>query len=115
MHPLASDHIKNLEATLGKSSDSQKQLHVASMEMDAVRRELDQLRQENHHLYQEMQQYREQARPSTATAMHPHPGHYAPSAGNAMMVDTSRSLPPLANGIPAANSMQGVQYTEERR
>lgn len=79
-----------------------------------MRRENESLRNENHHLFQEVQHFREQARPNTATAMHPQSSLYAPPPAPSM-VDPSRSLPPLTNGIPAANSMQGIQYSDERR
>ena len=90
------------------------QFQSLSHELDAIRRENETLRGENHHFYQEIQHYRDQARPSTATAMHPQPPAYPPPAPS-VMGDPSRSLPPLTNGIPAANSMQGVQYSDERR
>ena len=120
IHPslTASDHIKILEQSLQQSKDAQQQLANASAQMDAVRQEIEALRNENHHLYQEMQHYREQARPQTATAMHPQTAYAPPPppAGAPMMVDQSRSLPPLTTGVAAgAGSMQGVQYTEERR
>ena len=75
---------------------------------------MEELRLENHDIYQEMQHYREQARPSTATAMHPQQPAYPPPAPSSML-DHSRSLPPLTNGVPAAGSMQGVQYSDDRR
>ncbi len=114
---LASEHINLLEKTLQQSKEAQQQLANATAQMDAVRQELETLRNENHHLYQEMQHYREQARPATATAMHPQPAYVAPPpSGAPMMVDQSRSLPPLTTNVVAgANSMQGVQYSEERR
>ena len=97
--------------------EAQVQLQHTAGDLEAIRRENETLRNENHHLFQEMQHYREQARPNTATAMHPQP-MYAPAPS--AMGDPSRSLPPLSNGIPAMNSsamssMQGVQYTDERR
>ena len=115
----ASEHIGILEKSLQQSKDAQQQLANASAQMDAVRQEIDALRNENHHLFQEMQHYREQARPQTATAMHPQTGYAPPppaQGGAPMIIDQSRSLPPLTNGVPAGGgSMQGVQYTEERR
>ena len=90
------------------------QYQALNHELEAIRRENETLRGENHHFYQEVQHYREQARPSTATAMHPQPSIY-PQSTSSVMGDPSRSLPPLTNGIPAANSMQGVQYSDERR
>ena len=84
-----------------------------NQELELARREIETLRNENHHFYQEMAHYREGVRPGTATAMHPHAPMY--SAPSASMGDPSRSLPPLSNGIPSANSMQGVQYSDERR
>ena len=90
------------------------QFQALSHELEAIRRENETLRGENHHFYQEIQHYRDQARPSTATAMHPQPSIYSQPTSS-VMGDPSRSLPPLTNGIPAANSMQGVQYSDERR
>lgn len=113
-HELASDHIRNLEASNKIGREAQIQLQHANHELEMLRRENETLRNENHHLYQEMQHYREQARPNTATTMHPQPPMYA-APPPAPMGDPSRSLPPLSNGIPAANSMQGVQYSDERR
>jgi len=93
--------------------EAQIQLQHTGQELEATRRENETLRNENHHLFQEMQHYREQARPNTATAMHPQQPIYGQPAP---MGDPSRSLPPLSNGIPAVNSsMQGVQYSDERR
>ena len=90
--------------------------------MDSIKRELDELRNQNYHLAQEMAHYRDQNRPPTATAIHPQPGYVGPTqpppqgpGGTSMMVDSSRSLPPLNNTIMAGSSMQGVQYSEERR
>lgn len=119
-HDTASDHIRNLENSDKVGRQAQAQLQHTGQELEAVRRENETLRNENHHLYQEMQHYREQARPNTATAMHPQPPLYAAPPPPAAMGDPSRSLPPLSNGIPAMNSsamssMQGVQYTDERR
>ena len=88
------------------------QLQALSHELEAIRRENETLRGENHHFHQEIQHYRE--RPSTATAMHPQQSIY-PQPTSSVMGDPSRSLPPLTNGIPAANSMQGVQYSDDRR
>lgn len=90
------------------------QLQGLSHELEVIRRQNETLRSENHQMYQEMQHYREQARPSTATTMHPQPPIYSQPTSS-VMGDPSRSLPPLTNGIPAANSMQGVQYSDERR
>ena len=114
---LASEHINLLEKSLQQSKEAQQQLANASAQMDAVRQEMETLRNENHHLYQEMQHYREQARPATATAMHPQPAYVPPPpTGAPMMIDQNRSLPPLTPGLVAgANSMQGVQYSEDRR
>lgn len=106
----ASDHIKDLQS---HAAAGETQMQSASKEFEKMRLDMEALRNENYHLAQEMQHYREQARPSTATTMHPQP-HYAPPAAP-MMVDPSRSLPPLTNGVPAGSSMQGVQYSEERR
>ena len=115
---IASDHIRNLESGCKIGREAQVQLQHTAQEVEAIRRENETLRNENHHLFQEMAHYREQARPNTATAMHPQPPMYAPPPVS--MGDPSRSLPPLSNGIPAVNSsamssMQGVQYTDERR
>lgn len=90
------------------------QYQALSHELEALRRENETLRGETQHFYQEVQHYREQARPSTATAMHPQPSIY-PQSTSSVMGDPSRSLPPPINGIPAPNSMQGVQYSDERR
>ena len=113
-HCSASDHIRNLESSVKVGREAQLQLQQSAHELEAMRRENESLRNENHHLFQEVQHYREQARPNTATAMHPQPSLYAPPPAPSM-VDPSRSLPPLTNGIPAANSMQGIQYSDERR
>lgn len=110
----ASDHIRNLEQSAKQGRDASMQLQGLSHELEVIRRQNETLRSENHQMYQEMQHYREQARPSTATAMHPQPQIY-PQPTPSVMGDPSRSLPPLTNGIPAANSMQGVQYSDERR
>lgn len=111
---VASDHIRNLESGNKLGREAQLQLQQVSHELEAIRRENETLRNENHHIYQEMQHYRDSARPSTATAMHPQAPIYAASS-TSVMGDPSRSLPPLTNGVPAANSMQGVQYSDERR
>lgn len=110
----ASDHIKNLETGCKVGREAQVQLQNVSHDLDATRREMETLRNENHHIFQEMQHYREQARPQTATAMHPQPPQYAPPPGP-VMGDLSRSLPPLTNGIAAPSSMQGVQYSDAPR
>ncbi|KAL2037283.1 hypothetical protein N7G274_009972 [Stereocaulon virgatum] len=110
----ASDHIRNLEGSVKVGRDAQIQLQQTVHELEVVRRDNESLRSDNHHLFQEVQHLREQARPNTATAMHPQPSVYAPPPGSSMG-DPSRSLPPLTNGIPAANSMQGIQYSDERR
>lgn len=110
---LASDHIRNLEAAVKLGREQQGQLQQVSQQLEIARQQNDTIRAENLHLFQEMQHYREQARPNTATAMHPQPSVYPPPAPP--MLDPSRSLPPLANGIPTSNSMQGIQYTDERR
>ena len=109
---VASDHIRNLEVTAKQGRDASMQLQALSHELESIRRENESLRSENTHFYQEIQHYRE--RPSTATTMHPQPSIY-PQPSSSVMGDPSRSLPPLTNGIPAANSMQGVQYSDERR
>ncbi len=118
-HRVASDHVRNLEGLCKVGREAQVQLQHVGQELDLARRENETLRRENHHIYQEMQHYRDQARPNTATAMHPQPPMYG-APPHASMGDPSRSLPPLSNGIPAVNSsamssMQGVQYTDERR
>ncbi|KAL9096538.1 MAG: hypothetical protein Q9163_006434 [Psora crenata] len=117
----ASDHIKNLEASLQAGQEAQIQAQQALHEIEVMRRESEVLRNEIFHLSQELQHYRD--RPGTATAMQPHPqapGHpYAPPAPQQGSVPTPyeqcRSLPPLSNGVQAGSSMQGVQYTDEQR
>ncbi|KAK4690892.1 hypothetical protein P7C71_g5997, partial [Lecanoromycetidae sp. Uapishka_2] len=113
----ASDHIRNLEATVKQSREQQAQLQQVTHQLEIARQQNEDIRTENLHLFQEMQHYREQARPNTATAMHPQPSAFPPPS----MLDPGRSLPPLHNGVPASNSMlasndmQGVQYTDARR
>ena len=111
---VASDHIRNLEQSAKQGREVSMQFQALTHELEAIRRENETLRGENNHFYQEMQHYRDQARPSTATAMQPQSSVY-PQSTSSVMGDPTRSLPPLTNGIPAANSMQGVQYTDERR
>ena len=118
-HVIASDHIRNLENGCKIGREAQVQLQQTGQDLEAVRRENETLRNENHHLFHEMQHYREQLRPGTATTLHPQPSMYA-APPPAVLGDSSRSLPPLSNGVPSINStamgtMQGIQYTDDRR
>lgn len=73
-------------------------------ELERMRRENEALRHENHRLFQEMDHYRQPSRPA---------GHAPMGFGQGP--DPSRSLPPLTTENVTPTTMQGVQYTEERR
>ena len=115
----ASEHIKNMETAASAGAKAQIKAQQLSQQMDEMRRQMETMQNENYHLSQEMQHYREQTRPQTATAMHPQQPAHFPSPSTILGGDPSRSLPPLTNGTngtaAASSSMQGVQYTEERR
>ena len=115
---LASEYIKSLETANKVGRQAQNQLAQIGLELDTVKRENDSLRSENSRLYQEMQHYREGSRQPVI----PPPQYAAPHAP--MLADPCRSLPPLINGTapisnpinnPINTSMQGVQYSDERR
>ena len=118
----ASEYIKSLENSNKVGRQAQSQLSQIGLELDTIKRENDSLRSENSRLYQEMQHYREGSRQPVIAP----PQYAAPHAP--MLADPCRSLPPLMNGAPSINnpinnpinnsintSMQGVQYSEERR
>ena len=114
---IASDYIKSLENSNKVGRQAQTQLSQIGLEFDTVKRENESLRSENSRLYQEMQHYREGSRQPVIP-----PPQYAASHAP-MLADPCRSLPPLMNGAPIGNpinnpinsSMQGVQYSDERR
>lgn len=115
----ASDHIRNLEAAVKQNREQMGQLQQVTQQLEMARQQNDTIRTENLNLFQEMQHYREQARPNTATAMHPQPSVFPPPAPP--ILEPGRSLPPLHNGVPAShsvlasNDMQGIQYSDPRR
>ncbi|KAL8660928.1 MAG: hypothetical protein Q9202_006052 [Teloschistes flavicans] len=107
----ASEYITALENSCKASQSAQGQLNAVAQDLDMAKRECESLRAENRRLFHEMNTYRDNRHVDMAQPpMAPH--YVAPSAP--MSLDPSRSLPPLTNGIHVS-SMQGVQYTDERR
>ena len=115
---LASEYIKSLENANKVGRQAQNQLSQMGLELDTVKRENDSLRSENSRLFQEMQHYREGSRQPVIP-----PPQYATQHAS-ILADPCRSLPPLMNGAatmsnpinnPINTSMQGVQYSDERR
>ena len=105
-----------LEGEKYASDQSNMQMSQMAAEMEAIRRENELLRREQQ--YSNLPPEYQRDRPGTANTIQPpqqspYPSGHAPP--QPMQVDPSRSLPPLANGIHAGSSMQGVQYTDEQR
>lgn len=105
----ASEYIKSLESSVNAGRQAQEQLGMADHEIERMRRENEALRLDNQRLYQEMDHFRQPQRG-------PPVGHAAQMGYGVQGPDPSRSLPPLINGTATpTTSMQGVQYTDERR
>lgn len=129
----ASDYIKQLEGEkYSQEQQAYRQFQEMQATMEAMRRENEALKQRDgaqplpsshaHQPFPAQQQapppdsfHRD--RPGTANTIGPQSSPYVqgPGVTQPMQVDPSRSLPPLANGVHAGNSMQGVQYSDERR
>lgn len=108
----ASEYIKQLEGAVQHGQHADKQLHRVSHDLESTRREHDRLLAENQRMAQELQRYQQ---PQPIYQPPPPPPQYSVVAPVHMLADPSRSLPPLTNGIPAASTMQGVQYSDDRR
>lgn len=105
---IASDYIKTLESSASVGRQAQDQLGMMEQELERMRRENEVLRHENHRYFQEIDHYRQPPRQPSA-------GHAPPMGYGGQGPDPSRSLPPLTTGNATPTTMQGVQYTEERR
>lgn len=118
----ATEYIKTLENHVQTGREADKQLRVACHDIEVSRRDNDELRHENQRLLHELQRVQQATSIQQPTSMHqqpvpmypPQPPYNAPPPPS-MGPDPSRSLPPLTNGTAAASSMQGIQYTHERR
>ncbi|MCJ1227489.1 hypothetical protein MMC12_004145 [Toensbergia leucococca] len=110
----ASDYIKQLEGLAQNGQRAEKDLSRAAHELDGTRRENDILRNENQRLVREMQRFQEGSMHQQTASLQQPILQYNGVAPR-MVPDPSRSLPPLTNGALAPSSMQGVQYSEERR
>lgn len=102
----ASDYIHHLDENLRACRHENKQLRN---ELRVVHKEKDDLRNELSRMHHEFQRQQHQGQ-----GYQPQP-RYNGQSSSLMAQDSHHSLPPIMNGAPAPNSMQGVQYSNEQQ